>query len=43
MVGGTGAVANVTEENTASTGSMSLTFNATPAGGSTYIFNRVGE
>ena len=43
MVGGTGVVANVTGENTASTGSMTLTFNATPASGSTYIFNCVGE
>ena len=43
MVGGTGAVANVTGENTATTGSMTLTFNATPASGSTYIFNCLGE
>ena len=43
MVGGTGAVANVTGENTASTGSMTLTLNATPASGSTYIFNCIGE
>lgn len=43
MVGGTGVVANVTGENTASTGSMTLTFNATPASGSTYIFNCHGE
>lgn len=43
MVGGTGSVANVTGENTASTGSMTLTFNATPASGSTYILNCIGE
>jgi len=43
MVGGTGTVANVTGENTATTGSMTLTYNATPASGSTYIFNCHGE
>ena len=43
MVGGTGAVANVTGENTATTGSMTLTYNATPANSSTYIFNCHGE
>ena len=43
MVGGTGTVANVTGENTATTGSMTLTYNAMPASGSTYIFNCHGE
>jgi len=43
MVGGTGAVANVTGENTATTGSVTLTYNATPASSSTYIFNCHGE
>ena len=43
MVGGTGTVANVTGENTATTGSMTLTYNGTPASSSTYIFNCHGE
>ena len=43
MIGGTGTVANVTGENTATTGSMTLTYNATPASSSTYIFNCHGE
>ena len=43
MVGGTGAVANVTGENTATTGSMTLTYNGTPGSSSTYIFNCHGE
>jgi Pectate lyase superfamily protein len=43
MVGGTGAVANVTGENTATTGSMTITYNGTPASSSTYVFNCHGE
>jgi hypothetical protein len=43
VVGGTGAVANVTRENTAPTGSMTLTYNGTPVSRSTYTFNCRGE
>jgi hypothetical protein len=43
IVGGAGAVANVAGENTATTGSMNLTYHGTPASSSTYMFNCHGE
>jgi hypothetical protein len=43
QVGGTGALTVVSGESSATTTSVALIFNGTPAAASTYIFNCVGE